>query len=512
MRKKLLFILFICYFVITNLTAQVPDQNIGVSSIVISIKGRIKEEAVQRFIDWNYSRIFVNESEMAAVLDVARRNLANTRLFQTVSFEYTPLTDEMVHDYIPYAVTFIIEEAPGLGFLMSNTLLLPVVTYDSNTGIIAGGGYQDQLFLGNFSEMRLNAEYRNLQDGSNGIWFFGTLKYPLGTLKEKSSLTLGFNLGFDLSGKSISYLDTVYDTYLSDNWRAQVFGKIGLRPSGFLISGKIGAGLTHHFQIENWSSSITLSEGFYGPEESQDPVYYKTSLSTSQLWDFRIYHSYFGALKYILDADVSGFLFPQATSGDLSKRGIILSNSHGLTFEGTYWDNLFRKGGSTTLKYFISHSASEQVILSHGFSGEFQSHGAVDWAGISLRLLGNWYIQGKKEEAGVYVRGIINKRLEAGILGAMNLDTPVRLPLGPVNQAIELLLNPFFDSGYFIATSTSQAPSGFYSGAGLEIILIPAFAKTALIRVSAGLDLGRALTTGEYFNPQELALALSYFY
>lgn len=501
-------LLLLTIFITSHLHSQSPDLpfegSIPDSALSFSIHGRTRQEALRQFLRWDTTRVFRSVEELENTAEEYRRKIANTRLFDTVEVAVSP------DDQGTMKVQFSLKEPAGISFLQANTLLLPVVTFDTNTGLIAGAGYQDQNFLGNLTEFRLNGEFRDMTDGKKGGWLFGSWTIPVENSIEPSSLFLGFNLGLDISGQSSSYGEGKYRWALTQGLYSQVSLKGALNPSTGRFTGYLGSGLETSHRWENWTSGFSVNQYLQAPEDGADTYFTQWSIGTSQAWDFRRYFGFFGSSKAQWGGLVQYFFWPYVPMKEESRKGIILLSQPAFTLEGVSWQGVFRQGGSLKLSHNLSVRADDAALLENIGKLDFQAHFAGTWAAASFRFLGEMVFSGLNKEGGKEVRGILNQNLTTYSRAVLNADFPGKIPLGPVNQTLELLLVPFMDAAAVVAAPESLKPSGFYAGVGMELILIPAFAKTSLIRLSGGWNAsGFPSLSG---MPEEISLDLAHFY
>lgn len=488
--KKKLFSLLILALGFNTFAQQYKIENVEYIT-----DGITRKYVLETKIKIDKDRLFESEEELINYIEDYKKQVSNTRIFESVEFEHK--TSELDENNI-YKVCITVKTKDSLHFLV-----VPYPSFNSNTGFKFKLKAKDTNFLGSMETMSSD------------------LNFAIETEEEKQAeYKVGFNIDFQTPFK-IKPFDVVWDNNYdfsytigknSPEWNLKSGLNFRLPLKKVSINLDFYQSFIRNFDYEDKKindKTVHYGDGTYFVEyvqlsipfvlqeiENWGKVYYKPYVNITYNWDLNGIH-------------------PDNT--DLHSP--LLSFGQNISTSRIDWDGNFRNGLSISLSQTFEYNFYKNDFIP-GINGELQIFKSLKYLGINSKIQAFAYLNGTNKIGGS-LRGIRDDQYFSRESGysyfyacetpaalVFNFDLPIKLfaidwtTLSLFNKVsflryfnFEMQLSPFVDIGIFHNKANDNSfhiKDGFY-GAGAEVLVFPQKWKGMIVRASLGCDVGRLL-------------------
>ena len=430
--------------------------------------------------------------------------LMNQRVLEDVAIEYT--LDKAESDgSLPVNLLIHVKDT-------WNFIVLPYPQYDSNDGLQLTLKIRHYNFLGTMSPLRIDLGYQNDTDNNHSFSFMVETDTPF----RAAGFIWHFKFDHDLS---FTVGDPLY-------YRNVTGLSIELPAKNVLTT----LGINQYLVINETNSDHDMDKYDLDDEIFSGP-YASSEIYSSFKIPLPLVVGNYGGLSYT--PRVSGKISYTKGGVDEPRRpaGIL---SQTLGFGKVNWTGNYRKGLEASLENYNSLFAMpyDWNIEIHGNAAFY--HYFNKYLGFSTRLQYRQNFNDIYYDSAETLRGIINNRLRAEYLLSLNMDLPFRIlrfyPSELFNNHklryfnFELHTSPFFDfamaKGTHKQSGSRDDPYEEISfrfdealyGAGMELIVFPAFMRSLYLRLSVGYDLRGISGFRDILNWDEIFIGIGHHY
>lgn len=413
-------------------------------NITYNVEGSTRESVLAHYLSIETGTSFKNKQEVQDYIDKKNQEILNQRTLSggviTPSFEIQNDADIVYVDLeVDVKDTW-------------NYVALPYPKVDSNTGFQFGFRAKNYNFLGGMETLSLSVDYLQLVDGGS--------EYSFGT---------DFKIPFYLGGFTWNYNFSEDMTISAE----------------FPFKNATSTGLSVNIPLEHIHLVASVNQEYYlnqDGKDDEDGYYLKNSARL-------------GTMFYLMDATYTPAIissYPYKLSGDLSldRKGYKLGVEHNISYGHINWFGNFRDGFKLSFNQDLQYNFTRELWVNTQII-EMQYHKYFGFTGLSSRFQAffNYNSSSGDDEIGADIRGIANDRLEGDSAILINIDFPIKFPLGPLNQWLDAQISPFFDYALVKPVDGSYNIEKGWYGAGLEGFGYLNVARSISLRVSLGLDM-----------------------
>lgn len=491
-----------------------------IETVIYSINGWTDTKALERFLDWNYDKLFETQSELDDFLEEKRRLLANNRIFQESSLTYSWVVEEDGGAFVTVEVH--VKDS-------WNILALPIPKYSDSEGLNLSLRIRDNNFLGSMEQLRVNLEFRRSTGGTNSLggsmdvrlpldvggdnWFLGVEAsgfYKTGNLVD---LSAGWNFSYPFT------IETQFYQYgLGQKVSVADSKNTELTFYTFLATTMI---FSEHKLTITPSQSMRIFTDYADPDGYFTTSRLDVSLSVPfrtlpRNWNVSFTTGLFGYQQYLFDKPIS-----------YSRSGLYTGTFQNLGFGRWDWVENFRRGLTFGINYTYEYNWGQNLHDNRVSAALSVYQVLVDFLMLSGRLRGTFNQQASDAAKMEEVRGVLDTNIQGNFGAYFNSDVTFKV-LRVDNFEdwwgwnwmrffnFELHLNFFTDLGYIFPVSTFKwdQERWVWTG-GAEFIGFPLAARSYFLRLSYGVNL-RKLEENDYNllsgNVRELFIGLGHHY
>jgi hypothetical protein len=468
--------------------------------------GLTRSFALRLYGELREGEVITGKENLDRYIDLKTRLLLNQRVLESVTITYE--TGEAEPDgLLPVDLTVTTIDT-------WNIIALPYPKFDTNTGLEFIFKARDYNFLGTMNPLRIDlgakmdAEY--VERG-----FFSNL----------DRLSYVFEIDSDTPIKALGYLWNLnFDHFFSYT-------------HGEPLSYKNNTGLSIDLPVSFTTLTLGFEESFMLHEENEeryqetygkyfaDQWYMSSELYAALKIPLGFTVGPYGGLNYTPRLTGKLNYRPGGDIGDL-RRGPTLTFLHSLGFGKINWVNNFRDGVDASLSNSMGYnffSAAWEKTIALDAAGHFP---LSSFFAISGRLQYQHWFDRYHDNAGIILRGLLNKSLAADYLLSLNLDFTFQvfrfLPsqwLQNPNLHIfdfEFHASPFLDLAMVRdpVRNIQFNPRDMIAAGGIECIVFPFAMRSIYVRFSIGFNLREFFKTGKLpeGDGRELFIGLGHHY
>ncbi len=491
-----------------------------IDSVKYEINGWTDPKALERYLDWDYERLFNTQADLDAYIEDKKRLLANNRIFQETSLTYSWIVEEDGGGFVVIAV-----QARDTW----NILALPIPKYTDNEGLNLSLRIRDNNFLGTMEQLRINLEFRRSTGGDNSLGGTMDVRFPLDVGGDN------WFLGLEASGfyKTGNLID------LSAGWNFSYPFMINAQSYQYGLGQKVSVTdskkteLTFYTYLSNTITfsdhrlTITPSQSMKVLTDYSDPDgYYTTSRLDVNLsvplrnlpreWNVSFSTGLFAFQQYLFEKPIS-----------FSRSGLYVGAVQNLGAGRWDWIDNLRQGQTFNINYTYEYNFGQERHDNRVGTSLSVYQVVWDFLMLTARLSGTFNQQASDAAKMEAVRGVLDTSIQGHFGTFFNAD--LTLKILKVNNFqewwgwswmrffnFELHLNLFTDLGYIFPVSSFEwNEERWVWTAGAELIGFPLAARSYFMRLSYGVNL-RKLQENDYNilsgNVRELFIGLGHHY
>lgn len=491
-----------------------------IGSVSYEIEGSTWVRALDRFLDWNYGRLWSSEEEFDRYILEKSRVLSNNRIFQRSLIEYTFEIDD---DGIAQArVRVWVQDS-------WNILAVPIPKYNDNEGLVLSLRVRDNNFFGTMEQLRLNLEFKRSTQKENSLGGFLETGLPLdvggedwflrlegqGYYKTGGLVDIGLGVGF-LYPFSIEFQTFQYELFqrftIKDSKDAEFDFRTALSTSWSL--DRIRWNITPSQSIKIFTSYAD-PDGYYATSRLDFGASIPLNSETA-VWPLTYRPGLFVYTQYLFDKPIS-----------LDRSGIYVGAIQNLSFGRWDWVENFRRGFVLGVEYLYQYNLG-QTLLDHRVDvSTILYQDFFTLFAVNLRLLGRYQSSAQDNANMEPIRGVLNTAIQGNLGFYANLDWTWKVIRIDDFQNwsgwswmrffnFELQLNLFTDVGYiFPIGSLAWDRDRFVWTGGIEVIGFPLAARSYFLRASYGVNLQRLVEVEYDFlrgDVREIDIGLGFHY
>ena len=435
--------LLLCVFCASALTYRIDLYN-------IRIIGRTRESAVRRLIGNDEGTVVSDRDELVEMIERKRQTLLDQRLFKDVEISWSEGPVE--NGCIPVTVDIFIDGAFSF-------IVLPSISYDSNTGFSASFFLEDQNFLGStgsFSFYFSVSENDNIHDLSRtDVNSYMRLNIPVGKKWNYYSNLYFTHSGLDCEDSSFSLhlkmeekrsANGHFSEFLYFSFATESKERSGFRRFSF-ISDRIQFSFS---DILTWNISEDITLGTDAEDKFSSLSYIYWVLEKGKIMGLNLTPT----LRFNVLAESGKEVQPSLW---------LMLNIEGSLID---WYGDFRSGYSILMDARISTDGNQE------FTGDISFFKTpVSWLQLSARLTYRFSTFPDKNQTNRFtseLRGVRDDNVmiqdqPIEDIAALNLDAHVFLLRIP--KFVNIYVGSFVDVGFV-------GPDGFMACSGIEMIFI----------------------------------------
>ena len=479
-------ILAVCFPVFPQEGNEQDEKIFVINSYEYIIKGITKPYALNYRAEFKTGEEITGQANLEKFIRDKTQIIYNQRVIESVSIEHT--VGEAGEDgKYPVDLKIFTKDT-------WNIMAIPRPKYDSNTGFDISIKARDYNFLGTMSPLRLDLGYQRNNEGQN---FY--------------TVMLDSDIPFYLFGL---------------NWNVDFDHDYTYRPD---VKNNDGKAVPHYYRNITGISvelpfrrtvfTIGFAEWFIYNQENATRYRKEFGRFTEGLylssrpyvsWKIPIGEHYYDLGEFIYTPRISATFnheLPLWTIPDYRK-GPFLYFSHNIQFSRINWHGNFQRGAAASISNSNSFNFFDHKNGKNPWGTNF-SISAKGYTmlgknvGLTSRIMyKHFFLDDYEDYGGNVIRGVLDNKIKADYLFAMNFDLPIRvLKLRPSNWSernrflrifdFDLHVSPVVDIGFYNNVNT-LAPFGLENmllGGGLELIIYPERWRSLFLRISVALGL-----------------------
>lgn len=465
------------------LAATATADHYTIRSISYSVDGTTRAWALAEILPFAEGDTFASRQELAKAVGEGERILQNQRVLAEARVSYHIVDDATSQDDgHPVDVTVAVRDT-------WNVVVLPYFKYDSNEGALVSLRGRNYNFLGTLEPLALNLDYQWTETGES-IWVVdSSLNLPLRVRGTRWRIL--FDQNVSLEGGVVDSRSTV-----------------SLANTFDLLAQPVTA---------QWSQVLR----FLSADESGDWGYTTSRASLSSSIALPVSVGAAGPLSFAPSVSAAIDYRPGGISEE--RDGVYLSFGGSLGARRVDWSENIRDGAAVSLGV-----SAQQRLPENTWDTRITASSSSYWAGplarggLSARVSGFYLVTGPppdQSDGAAAIRGVLNNQLRGDLGIFLNMDligsifTIPRLAEGQV-----VLFSDFglvHDTrGYFGGDGTLNPSEEFRTGAGIEVLGFPLFARSFYVRGSLGFDILRLMTEPDLtrWSSRELFIGIGHHY
>jgi hypothetical protein len=483
-----------------------------IASVGFQVQGRTLASALRSKLEAEgpvVGRSFPDRASLDAFVADRKQVLLNNRVLASVepSLEITP-SEGGGSDV---AISFAIVDT-------QNLIALPEPKYDSNTGLTLYLKGRDYDFLGSMQTLDLDLSY--VSEAADNRYFEIATDFFL----PFRALGADWNFGY-LEDAAVWTQGIVK----SNTAASLAYGIPGL---SFPARIKAIGGLFYNSDLPETSYTNPGLTPYYSPLYEPDPWYLSGILAANAVIPLALKAGPWGRVSFTPKLSLTANWWPYTELSYPTRQGVAPAIEGSLSAGRVDWQGNFQAGGTVSLSALGTYYAAYPDTVAD-LELKLEQHWA--WGnriGVSARLVALDRLAGSPDmtdigeflsmnDLGLYLRGVIDARVQGIAGGFVNLQVPIKLFDFPTHAIIkkdwldfELQAAPFVDAAIVQPDRSSSLSSNWlwYAG-GLEFLVYPKIFHSFMLRVSIGWDLANVARTGSLsaktpdgYSPWELVI------
>ena len=376
-----------------------------------------------------------------------------------------------------------------------NVIALPYPKYDTNDGLILSIKARDYNFMGTLEPLRVDFRYELEPDPFKARDFAkGTVILEIESSTPFKAFDRDWEFEFD---HYIGYTGDDGFEYENTTGLALI-----LPIEAFRKETELKVGIYHGLSLNEEND-----DAYKATEGNRFDDYWYMSDSLEAYWTIPIRKvEGFGELSYIPRGILNYNYRPGGDIG-VQRRGPTLELGQKISMGQVDWIGNFRKGVDLSLDNanvynFYDHDWERTITVS---AIGHKPHWS--FAGVSSRFVAAWYMDAPEDEAGSYLRGVVDDSVMADFATYLNVDFPLRVIRFTPSEwwgrkwrafDFEQHWSPFMDFGLLSSDEmdTSFSAEDMLVTAGLAVITFPLSWRAFYLRISLGFNLRQAFDEG----------------